>query len=125
MKLIFKYVKFLSGYGPRSVSFNDKHDEELLAEYLTNTNLELAVHELKFLGDKDVKERAIGSEAWDVDILGDIVSIELSNTSYPDKVYIDREVVTYAMSKWKEFLEKEIKDYSYKEIIDTDDIYKK
>ena len=99
--------------------------EELLAEYLTNTNLELAVHELKFLGNKDVKERAIGSEAWDVDILGDIVSIELSNTSYPDKVYIDREVVTYAMSKWKEFLEKEIKDYSYEEIINTDDLYKK
>ena len=82
-------------------------------------------YQQNILGNKDVKKRAIGSEGWDVDILGNIVSIELSNTSYPDKVYIDREVVTYAMSKWKEFLEKEIKDYSYEEIIDTDDIYKK
>ena len=105
MKLIFKYEKYLNEYEPCSLSFNGKHDEEFLAEYVADTNLELAVHELKFLGN--------------------IVSIELSNTSYPDKVYIDREVVTYAMSKWKEFLEKEIKDYSYEEIIDTDDIYKK
>ncbi|BBM37155.1 DUF5376 family protein [Pseudoleptotrichia goodfellowii] len=125
MKLIFKYEKYLNEYEPCSLSFNGKHDEEFLAEYVADTNLELAVHELKFLGNKDVKKRAIGSEGWDVDILGNIVSIELSNTSYPDKVYIDREVVTYAMSKWKEFLEKEIKDYSYEEIIDTDDIYKK
>ena len=116
MKLIFKYEKYLNEYEPCSLSFNGKHDEEFLAEYVADTNLELAVHELKFLGNKDVKKRAIGSEGWDVDILGNIVSIELSNTSYPDKVY---------MSKWKEFLEKEIKDYSYEEIIDTDDIYKK
>ena len=124
MKLICKYEKFLNGYGPYCKSFNDNQREEFLAEYLADSDIRLAKHALEKLEDRNIINDFVGSEGWDADIMGDKVMIELSNTNYEDKVYIDRKIVAYAVSRWLKFLERDM-DINYEEIIDTEDMYKK
>ena len=123
MKLICKYEKFLNGYGPYCKSFNDNKSEEFLAEYLVDSDIRLAKYALGKLENKDITNDFVGSEGWDADIMGDKVMIELSNNNYEDKIYIDRKIVAYAVSRWLKFLERDM-DINYEEIIDTEDMYK-
>lgn len=124
MKLICKCEKVLNRYEPNCKSFNDNQNEIFLAEYLADSDIEFAKYALGKLENKDITNDFVGSEGWDADIMGDKVMIELSNTNYDKKVYIDRKIVAYAVSRWLKFLERDM-DINYEEIIDTEDMYKK
>ena len=123
MKLICKYEKVLNRYEPNCKSFSDNQNEIFLAEYLADSDIEFAKYALGKLKNKDITNDFVGSEGWDADIMGDKVMIELSNTNYDKKVYIDRKIVAYAVSRWLKFLERDM-DINYEEVIDTEDMYK-
>ena len=90
---------------------------------MADSDIEFAKYALGKLENKDIINDFVGSEGWDADIMGDKVMIELSNTNYDKKVYIDRKIVAYAVSRWLKFLERDM-DINYEEIIDTEDMYK-
>jgi hypothetical protein len=123
MKFIFKYGKFLNNYEPYCESVNHNDEEEFLASYLIDSDIRLAKYAIEKLENKNIINDFIDSEGWDVDIMGDKVMIELSNNNYEDKIYIDRKIVAYAVSRWLKFLERDM-DINYEEIIDTEDMYK-
>ena len=101
-------------------------NEVYLAGYLFDTDYELAEFVLKKLNDKDISYCDIGSQGWEAHIEDKTVDIAVIFSEEDDKrVYINREEVAYAMSKWRDFLKREIIDGSYEERIDTEDIYKK
>ena len=54
-----------------------------------------------------------------------VIIAEMCSSEEDERAYINREEVAYAMSKWRNFLKREIIDGSYEEIIDTEDVYKK
>ncbi|EEY35427.1 DUF5376 domain-containing protein [Pseudoleptotrichia goodfellowii] len=150
MKLIFKYVCH-EGWVPKSYirvcksfrrvneisgEINQKDfwdlvlkknilNEIYLAEYLYDTDLNLAEYVLDKLNDKTIDDYDIGSQGWDVELEEDKVVIGQMCSSEDDKrAYINREEVAYAMLKWKHFLEREFDVPDYQEVIDTEDVYR-
>ena len=101
-------------------------NEVYLAGYLFDTDYELAEFVLKKLNDENINYCDIGSQGWEAHIEDKTVDIAVIFSEEDDKrAYINREEVAYAMSKWRDFLKREIIDGSYEEIIDTEDVYKK
>ena len=101
-------------------------NEVYLAGYLFDTDYELAEFVLKKLNDENISYCDIGSQGWDVELENDKVIIaEMCSSEEDERAYINREEVACAMSKWRDFLKREIIDGSYEEIIDTEDVYKK
>ena len=101
-------------------------NEVYLSNYLYDTDYELAEFVLKKLNDENISYCDIGSQGWEAHIEDKTVDIALIFSEEDDKrAYINREEVAYAMSKWRDFLKREIIDGSYEEIIDTEDVYKK
>ena len=101
-------------------------NEVYLAGYLFDTDYELAEFVLKKLNDENISYCDIGSQGWEAHIEDKTVDIALIFSEEDDeRAYINREEVAYAMSKWRDFLKREIIDGSYEEIIDTEDVYKK
>lgn len=105
---------------------NNILNETYLASYIDSSDLSLTEYILKNLNDKDVSYCDIGSQRWGAYIEDKKVDIALIFSEEDDeRAYIDREEVAYAMSKWRDFLKREIIDGSYEEIIDTENVYKK
>ena len=101
-------------------------NEVYLANYIDSSDLSLTEYILKNLNDKDISYCDIGSQSWEAYIEDKKVDIALIFSEEDDeRAYIDREEVAYAMSKWRDFLKREIIDGSYEEIIDTENVYKK
>jgi len=101
-------------------------NEVYLSNYLYDTDYELAEFVLKKLNDENISYCDIGSQGWDVELENDKVIIaEMCSSEEDERAYINREEVAYAMSKWRDFLKREIIDGSYEEIIDTENVYKK
>ena len=151
MKLIFKYRyeenKFSRGYYTECKSLRREYEipkkigdkefsdlilkknilnEVYLANYIDSSDLSLTEYILKNLNDKDISYCDIGSQSWEAYIEDKKVDIALIFSEEDDeRAYINREEVAYAMSKWRDFLKREIIDGSYEEIIDTEDVYKK
>ena len=110
----------------RMLEKDDILNEVYLSNYLYDTDYELAEFVLKKLNDKDISYYDIGSQGWEAHIEDKTVDIAVIFSEEDDeRAYIDREEVAYAMSKWRDFLKREIIDGSYEEIIDTEDVYKK
>ena len=105
---------------------NNILNETYLASYIDSSDLSLTEYILKNLNDKDVSYCDIGSQRWEAYIEDKKVDIALIFSEEDDeRAYINREEVAYAMSKWRDFLKREIIDGSYEEIIDTENVYKK
>ena len=101
-------------------------NEVYLSNYLYDTDYELAEFVLNKLNDENISYCDIGSQGWEAHIEDKTVDIAVIFSEEDDKrAYINREEVAYAMSKWRDFLKREIIDGSYEEIIDTEDVYKK
>ena len=110
----------------RMLEKDDILNEVYLSNYLYDTDYELAEFVLKKLNDENISYCDIGSQGWDVELENDKVIIaEMCSSEEDERAYINREEVAYAMSKWRDFLKREIIDGSYEEIIDTEDVYKK
>ena len=101
-------------------------DEIFLSSYLDDLDLRMSKWVLEKLKNKNINNDDISSQGWEAFIENDQVLITYIFNNEKDPVaIINREEIIYALEKWKKFLEKEITDPSYKEIIDTDDLYKK
>ncbi|RRD37704.1 hypothetical protein EII29_11030 [Leptotrichia sp. OH3620_COT-345] len=150
MKLIFEYVRHknwetesytkecdsfrIPSYIAEKMDYSDYMtivlrnnilDETFLANYLGTVDLGLAEYVLDKLKDKSIDDSDIGSQGWEAYIENDKVMITVMfSTEDDEKVYIDRKEVTYAMLKWKKFLERKFDSPNYQEIINTEDVYK-
>ena len=97
---------------------SDFEEEKILGMYLSNIDLRF------------VKEKYIGSESWDAEIIGDKVEMRFAfaeddpnDEDYAPILTLPRREVAYAAAKWVKFLEREF-DPEYSEIIDTEDAYR-
>ena len=141
MKLVFKYKHYdnmySKGYTKICISYKEINevsivtekkflDEIFLSSYLDDLYLRMSKWVLEKLKNKNINNDDISSQGWEAFIENDQVLITYIFNNEKDPVaIINREEIIYALEKWKKFLEKEITDPSYKEIIDTDDLYKK
>ena len=106
MKLVFKYKHYdnmySKGYTKICISYKEINEVSIVTEKKFLDEIFLS----SYLDDLDLR-----MSKWVLEKLKNKI--------------INREEIIYALEKWKKFLEKEITDPSYKEIIDTDDLYKK
>ncbi len=107
------------------VKKNNLLQELYLSDYFYDTDLALAEYVLDKLNDENVDDYDISSQGYDVELKKDkVIFSEMYSSEEDNEVSIDRKEVAYAMLKWKLFLEREIDNPNYQEIIDTEDVYK-
>ena len=95
-------------------------DEVFLSSYLDDLDLRVSKWTLKKLKDKNIDYDDISSQGWEALIENNKVYITYIFNDENDSVAVmNREEVIYAVEKWQKFLEKEITDPDYQEIIDT------
>ena len=146
MKLRFwqRYSKGWHEYVPDAISYHameykvdgypsgdsDFEEEKILGMYLSNIDLRFARLVFMDLNSPFVKEKYIGSESCDAEIIGDKVEMRFAfaeddpnDEEYAPILTLPRREVAYAAAKWVKFLEREF-DPEYSEIIDTEDVYR-
>ena len=124
----YQAIKYnLDGYPSGDSDFEE---EKILGMYLSNIDLRFARLVFTDLNSPLVKEKYIGSESWDAEIIGDKVEMRFAfaeddpnDEDYAPILTLPRREVAYAAAKWVKFLEREF-DPEYSEIIDTEDVYR-